>query len=178
MRTRCYDTDLNDAAWAWIALYLPAAGRVGGHGRPICAPSLTRSFTCCEPVASGACYSASSRARAPFYHYFRAWKGAGVLAELQGALHEQARLSRSCLPCPSVVILDSQSVKTAERGGIRGFDGHKQVKGRKRIVRIEYALCRLWAVNPGKAVVVPLIGLQDGDRSISSIVGDISPVIA
>jgi len=29
------------------------------------------------------------------------------------------------LPCPSVVILDSQSVKTAKRGGIRGFDGHK-----------------------------------------------------
>ena len=112
------------------------------------------------------------------YHYFRAWKDAGVLAEQQGALHELARLSRSCLPCPSVVILDSQSVKTAERGGIRGFDGHKQVKGRKRIVRIEYALCRLWAVNPGIAVVVPLIGLQDGDRSISSIVGDISPVIA
>jgi len=66
-----------------------------------------------------------------------------------------------------VVILDTQSVKTAERGGIRSFDGHKQVKGRKRIVRIEYALCRLWAFNPGKAVVVPLIGLHEGDRSIS-----------
>ena len=87
-------------------------GRVGGHRRPTCAPSFTRSFTCCEPVPSGACYPASSRARAPFYHYFRAWKGAGVKAELQGALHEQARLSRGCLPCPSVVILDSQSVKT------------------------------------------------------------------
>jgi hypothetical protein len=41
-------------------------GRVGGHARPPRAPSLTRSFTCCEPVASGACYPASSRARAPF----------------------------------------------------------------------------------------------------------------
>jgi hypothetical protein len=36
MSTRCYDTDLNDAAWAWIAPYLPAA-RSGGratHDRP------------------------------------------------------------------------------------------------------------------------------------------------
>jgi putative transposase len=32
MRTRCYDTDLNDAAWAWIAPYLPAA-RPGGRPR-------------------------------------------------------------------------------------------------------------------------------------------------
>ena len=67
MSTRCYDTDLNDAAWAWIAPYLPARpGRVGGHTRPTRVPSLTRSFTCCEPVASGASYPASSRARAPF----------------------------------------------------------------------------------------------------------------
>ena len=32
MSTRCYDTDLNDAAWAWIAPYLPAA-RAGGRPR-------------------------------------------------------------------------------------------------------------------------------------------------
>ena len=32
MSTRCYDTDLNDAAWAWIAPYLPAA-RPGGRPR-------------------------------------------------------------------------------------------------------------------------------------------------
>src|SRR5271166_3586809 len=101
MSTRCYDSDLNDAAWAWIAPYLPAArsgGRVGGHARPTCAPSLTRSFTCCEPVASGACYPASSRARAPFTITFVPGD-AGVLAELQRALHGQARLSRGRFPC-------------------------------------------------------------------------------
>ena len=33
---------------------------------------------------------------------------------------------------PVRVIMDGQSVKTTERGGIRGFDTHKRVKGRKR----------------------------------------------
>jgi len=55
--------------------------------------------------------------------------------------------------CPSVVIMDGQSVKTTERGGARGFDAHKRVKGRKRHIlvdtlglpvanRVESALCR------------------------------------
>ena len=33
--------------------------------------------------------------------------------------------------------MDGQSVKTTERGGIRGFDGHKRVKGRKRHILVD-----------------------------------------
>src|SRR5580693_5811572 len=39
--------------------------------------------------------------------------------------------------CPSVVIMDGQSVKTTERGGARGFDAHKRVKGRKRHILVD-----------------------------------------
>ena len=68
MSTLYYDTDLNDAAWAWIAPYLPAA-QSGGRPRKTDLRAVLNAifyFTCCEPVASGACYPASSRARAPF----------------------------------------------------------------------------------------------------------------
>lgn len=56
---------------------------------------------------------------------------------LHGAVYEQARGAAGRAACPSVVIMDGQSVKTTERGGTRGFDGHKRVKGRKRHILVD-----------------------------------------
>jgi putative transposase len=39
--------------------------------------------------------------------------------------------------CPSEVIMDGQSLKTTERGGTRGFDGYKRMKGRKRLILVD-----------------------------------------
>jgi putative transposase len=52
-------------------------------------------------------------------------------------LYKQARRHAGRAACPSVVIMDGQSVKTTERGGARGFDAHKRVKGRKRHILVD-----------------------------------------
>jgi putative transposase len=53
-------------------------------------------------------------------------------ALLHRALDPLARLAAGRKPDPTVVIMDGQSVTTAEQGGVGGFDGHKRVNGRKR----------------------------------------------
>jgi YD repeat-containing protein len=71
------------------------------------------------------------------YHYFRSWKNDGVWTCLQRSMYQQVRRQAGRAICPSVVIMDGQSVKTTERGGIRGFDAHKRVKGRKRHIVVD-----------------------------------------
>src|SRR5262249_38746877 len=71
------------------------------------------------------------------YHYFRSWENSGIWVQLHRAIYEQARIAAGRALSPRVVIMDGRSVKTAERGGTRGFDGHKRVKGRKRHILVD-----------------------------------------
>lgn len=78
----------------------------------------------------------------------------GVWQKIQDHLREKVREKCEKNPCPSVAIIDTQSVKTVQKGKQRGYDAHKKVKGRKRHIAVD-------TLGLVLAVVVHSAGISD-----------------
>ncbi len=112
-----YPSDLTDAEWALIGPLIPPAKR-GGNKRTVAIREVVNGLM--YVLSTGCQWAALPTdlpARSTVWDYFRRWEEDGTLDRIHHALYVQCREQAGCDPSPSAAIIDSQSVKSAEKGG-------------------------------------------------------------
>jgi len=112
-----YPTDLTDEQWQILEPMIPPA-KPGGRPRTT---DMREVINAILYVARGGVAWRLVPHEFPgwsgVYGYFRRWRLCGVWRKIHDALHAQLRRAEEREPTPSAAILDSQSAKTAEKGG-------------------------------------------------------------
>lgn len=162
-----YPTDLTDSQWQAIKLLLPPKIRQRKRKQSI------------RAIINGILYVVKggiSWRMLPndlpdwrlVYYYFRQWAKQGLVQEIHDKLVTNLRLQAGREASPSLGLIDSQSVKTMSVTTLKGYDGNKNLTGRKRFIVVDVLglvlALRLTAANVGERAGALLLFTALGNR--------------
>lgn len=114
-----YPSDLTDEEWSHVAPLIPPAKR-GGARRTVDVREVVNGLM--YILGTGCQWRAIPKdlpPRSTLHGYFELWEWDGTLARIHHALYEKCREQELREASPTAAIIDSQSVKSAEKGGPR-----------------------------------------------------------
>jgi putative transposase len=137
----CYPTDLTDDEWNQIKSLVPApkSGQ-GKRGRPIENDRRSLVNAVFYVVRSGCAWRLLPRDFPRWQTvcgYYRQWSQDWTWVFIHDTLRDWLRKTSGRNVAPTAAIVDSQSVKTPDQAGARGYDAGKKIKGRKRHVAVD-----------------------------------------
>jgi putative transposase len=148
-KTKPYPSDLTDEQWELVRPFLPGPSRYGRR-RTVDRRALVDAIlyilrTGCQWRQLPHDFPPWGTASSQFYR----WRVSGVWQRVHDALYARVRKQEGRKPSPTTGIIDTQSVRTTEAGGPRGYDAAKEVTGRKRHVVVDtLGLLIACAVHP------------------------------
>lgn len=163
-----YPTDLTDEEWNQIQSLVPKpkSGK-GKRGRPLELERRVLVNAIFYVVRSGCAWRLLPKDFGPWqtvYGYFRQWCQDWTWSFIHDTLRDWLRKTEGRQVAPTAAIIDSQSVKTPDQSGERGYDAGKKIKGRKRHVAVD-------TLGLVLAIMITSAATQDRDAAKTLIGG-------